>query len=373
MNSDKKVGILTFSYSSNPGSVLQAYALQKKISEINGCTASIINYQKTHAGKPILGKTVFYKPIRKWHPKKVIEWTLRIIAHPIRMRKYEKFFNKYYNNYPTKICGRNNLKALENEYDIFVVGSDQVWNLDSYNVDYTYFLDFVSNSHKKISYAASFGQSGVPERERKNAAKFISDFTSISVREENGIETVSQLTGKQAEWVLDPSLLLDKKDYNMAIPTMKNRYVFLYLREDSSRLEEFACKLAELHNLQVVKVLKHWRCNKKGHPFSALGPLEWLGLMQNADFIVTNSFHGICFSIIFEKEFYVDLLKNNSSITNPRIESLLKQFELTSRNIDAVENFESLEKIDYKTVNEIKLNRKNESLNYLKKAIDGEQ
>lgn len=372
MNNTKKVGILTFSYSSNPGSVLQAYVLQETISHFENYYATIINYQKTSAGKPVIGKTVFYKPIKKWTLKKIIEWSARIVAHPIRMRKYEKFFKCHYNNYSAIPIKKDNLCNIENNYDCFVVGSDQVWNFDSYNVDETYFLDFVNDGRKKISYAASFGSAGITESRKELACSLIKDFSSISVREEDSVKTVFDLTQKEAAWVLDPSLLWNKEQYSiMALPPKKSKYVFLYLREESPALQNFADNLARTYGLSVIKVIKHWRCNKKGRPISALGPKEWLGFMQNADFIVTNSFHGICFSIIFEKEFFVDLLKGGASHTNTRMESLLRQFDLCTRATNEISDFTDIEKVDYSRVNAIRELRRKYSLEYLKNALDG--
>ena len=370
MNSVKKVGMLTFSYSSNPGSVLQAYVLQQTISSFENYNATIINYQKTSADKPIIGKTVFCRPIKKWTPKKIAAWTIRIIAHPIRMRKYERFFNKYYNYCPQPVK-KNDLKELESSYNCFVVGSDQVWNMGSYSVDTTYFLDFVNDSKKKISYAASFGSGEITESNKEEIKALISDFSFISVREKEGVKTVLDLTQKEAKWVLDPSLLWTKEQYHELVKAPRNKnYVFLYLREESPKLEKFAHDLAKRYGLSVIKVLRNWRCNKRGTTMHSVGPQQWLGYMKNADYVVTNSFHGICFSLTFEKEFYVDLLKGVSSYTNARLKNALEQFELADRGIDFINDLNELKKIDYSKVNKIKEERKEYSLNYLKNALD---
>jgi len=366
----KKVGILTFSYSSNPGSVLQAFSLQQNISKMDSVEAQIINYQKTKAGKPVIGKTVFEPPCSKWKLKQVIEWTARIIAHPIRMHKYEKFFNKYYKGYPQRPITRDELIDIEKNYDCFVVGSDQVWNYGSYNVDDTHFLDFVKDDKKKISYAASFGRNGVPENKIEDAKRFISDFSYISVREKCGVDIVSELTGKNAELVLDPSLLTDKREYREfeKIPFAK-KYVFLYLREDSKELTKYADKLAKLKGLKVIKVVKHWMYGLNGRPIYAVGPQEWLGYMDNASYVITNSFHGICFSVIFEKEFFVGLLKNVSVETNPRISEILELFEIKDRYIDENYDFTEIKPLDYCRINENKELMKKQSLDYLYNAV----
>ncbi len=372
MQKNKKVGILTFSYSSNGGSVMQAFALQKTISDMEGYTASIINYTKTFAGKPVFGQTVFTKPLKTWTPKQIVKWIIRILAHPLRMRKYEKFFKKYYNEFSDRAYTRDTLEKLEDKYDKFVVGSDQVWNYGSPQVDDTYFLDFVRDNSKKVAYAASFGKKSIPEEKRQNAGALISSFSAISVREPEGVDIVSELTGRQATWVLDPSLLLDKQEYHkLSIPPRKKGYVYLYLREDSPRLEEFAKRLALAKGLTVIKVFAHWLCGKNGKQQTPIGPHEWLGYLENAEYVLTNSFHGICFSIIFEKDFFVDYLKETPISTNARIEGMLKQFGLSKRCIDDVEDINSLDKIDYVSVNKLKEQRKEDSLSYLKNALLG--
>ncbi len=369
---NKKVGILTFSYSSNGGSVMQAFALQNTISSMEGYEASIINYTKNHYCKPVIGQNVFTKPLSTWNPKNIIDWCAQILAYPLKMKKYVKFFNQYYKGFSENSYTREDLAALNDEYDRFVVGSDQVWNYGSPQVDDTYFLDFVTDNSKKIAYAASFGRKSIPDEKRENAKKFISDFASISVREPDGVEIVSDLTSREATWVLDPSLLLDKKEYHkISTPPKKKGYVYLYLRQKSKRLEAFAEKLARAHGLSVVKVFNHWRYGKKGVPMAAVGPHQWLGYIENADYVVTNSFHGICFSIIFEREFYVDFLDKTTTSTNSRLEGMLQQFNLSKRCIDDVEDINSLSEIDYAVVNEHKERRKARSLSYLKSALDG--
>ena len=288
------------------------------------------------------------------------------------MRKAEKFFSDYYNGFSNRSYSREGLVALNDVYDKFVVGSDQVWNFGSPQVDDTYFLDFVKDNSKKIAYAASFGQKNVPEEKREKVSEFISDFASISVREPDGVNIVSELTSKKATLVLDPSLLLNKEEYHkLSVSPKKNGYVYLYLRQESKSLEAFAEKLARAKGLTVVKILNSWICGKNGKQRIPIGPHEWLGYIENADYVVTNSFHGICFSIIFEKEFYVDFLQKSTTVTNSRLEGMLQQFNLSKRCIDDVKDVNTLTKIDYNSVNEFKENRKNESLLYIKEALEG--
>ena len=371
MEKKKKVGILTFSYSANAGSVLQAYALSKTISGMDGYEASIINYSKTMYMKPVPGKNVFAKPFSSWTPRNIVKWIAQILIYPSKMRKFIRFFHQHYNNFASQPYTREQLVALNDVYDYFVVGSDQVWNYGSPQVDDTYFLDFVKDNSKKISYAASFGQKSIPPKKLEAARKFISDFSSISVREPDGVKIVSELSAKEAVWVLDPSLLLEKEEYQQfSIAPKKKGYVFLYLRQESKRLERFSEKIARANGLSVIKVVNNWLCRNGRKTAKPVGPYEWLGYIGNADYVVTNSFHGICFSIIFEKEFYVDFLNQATSSTNSRLEGMLQQFRLSQRHIDEITDVKSLSKIDYEAVNEFKKLRKQESLSYIKQALE---
>ncbi len=374
MQNQKKIGILTFSYSSNCGSILQAYALQKKIFSIDGCEADIIHYSKTSYGKPVWGRDVFTRNIKDWKPKNIVNWTTQILAHPLKMKKAEAFFKKYYHGFLKRPFTREELPSLDEKYDAFVVGSDQVWNCGSPQVDDTYFLDFVKDSSKKISYAASFGRTDVQEDQKENARRLISQFSSISVREPNGVDIVYDLTEKKATWVLDPSLLLQKEDYRkIEAPVKKKGYVLLYLRHASKEMEEFAAKLAQAKGLKVIKIMKHWVCKGGRRTLKTVGPREWLGYIDGADYVVTNSFHGLCFSIVYEKEFFADFLPEAVANTNSRMIGLLQQFELSHRQMNKDADFDALETIDYSLVNIIKKRRQEESLNYLKNAIKGNE
>ena len=119
--------------------------------------------------------------------------------------------------------------------------------------------------------------------------------------------------------------------------------------------------------------MNSWICNKKGKRLYPIGPSQWLGYIENADFVVTNSFHGICFSIIFEREFFVDFLAQTATSTNSRLEGMLGQFNLSKRCIDDVEDIKNPNKIDYDDVNKFRQTRIDESVDYLKKALEGSE
>lgn len=122
--------------------------------------------------------------------------------------------------------------------------------------------------------------------------------------------------------------------------------------------------------MQIVKVVTHWKCDRKGRRTFALGPRQWLGYMQKAKYVVTNSFHGICFSLALEKEVYIYALKGDRSFTNPRIYSIMDQFSLQDRELSKV-NLEHLNTMDYAQINAVKAKWQDKSLQYLQQAIEG--
>lgn len=203
-----RIGILTFHFSHNVGSALQAFALQKVISnfEYNGCKVEcdIINYEKPGwLGKFNIG---LYN-IWRWPMFMIVRMLMRL-----RIWMFKKDFLLKY-GHQTKRYSRCQLTKLNNVYDKFVTGSDQIWNLENPKVDETYFLDFVCDDNKKIAYAPSFGEEFICSEFKKVISKWLLKYNHIAVREKSGVGIVEELTGRKCQVVLDPTLLLKSEDY----------------------------------------------------------------------------------------------------------------------------------------------------------------
>lgn len=363
-----KVGILTFSYSWNPGSYLQAYALQEKVREL-GASCNIINYQNPRRGKEMIGVSCFCPPVSKWRPKKVVSWIGQLITYPVKIRKYRRFQDDCFNGYPCKAVGLGDLPALNNEFDRFLVGSDQVWNFANDKWDAPYFLDFVTDDSKKIAYAASFGTETLPAGKEGEILEYIRHFKSISVRETQGMEILSS-AGIAAELALDPSLLWTRDKYEPLVKTSprKKKYLFLYLRAKDAGVEAVAKKMAADRGLEIVRVYKAYKCIH-GMPVATVGPCEWLGYVKNAEVVVTNSFHGICFSLLFEKEFYIANLVGASAERNSRLTNMMQMFGLQDCAIRSDGTTQT--PVDYARINPLLEKMRTSSLRYLEKAVFG--
>ena len=222
--------------------------------------------------------------------------------------------------------------------DAYITGSDQVWCVPSP----IYYLKWGNISVKRLSYAASFGFSKVASNYVTQARKLIRSFDFISVREDSGISICMEIGRDDAVVVPDPTLMLDKTDYLKFVQDLniqRSKYLFLYLLGNETDVDiSDVYSFAKFHSLEVVYVSSQGRKDsyKKEYPTIE----EWLHLLHNASYVITNSFHGTVFSLIFEKQFCVLPLSGKDARMNTRISSLLSKYNMLARvyrgSIDAV-------------------------------------
>lgn len=336
-----KIGILTFWWSEdNYGQQLQAYALQRYLRDA-GHDAFLIRYNYENdlgrtnffvrilkALNPIILFKFFVQKKRIADSKKENELHSR---HFCEFRKnYFKFSDKAYSNF-------EELKSNPPEADAYIVGSDQVWNFGKgnlrifKNVIHSYFLDFGKSETKRISYAASWGgRNNFLGNEKSEIQKLLKNFDFISVREKNGINLCKQIGRNDAKWVCDPTLLLNAEIYRTIykeekIQTPSKPYILFYYLENGGRFDKKAVwNFAKEKNLEVQYVTGNACIDNLDKKFATVP--EWLCLVDNAEYIVTNSFHCCVFSILFEKKFAAIKLDGLNCGMNSRLESL---FEMT--------------------------------------------
>lgn len=356
-----KVAILTFHDTTNYGAILQTYALQQKIKN-NGHECEILDYKCQAIEER-------YK-IKKIKDCKNIKNFIKILLtnknKKIVKEKFIEFTNKYL-LMSDKIYNKSNIRSANKIYDSFIVGSDQVWNLDLTKGDLTYFLDFVDDNTKKNSYAASIGKESVSDKEKNIFKKFLKSFNEINVRENQGAVILKSIIDTNVNVTLDPTLLIDKKEWKKFISKeIKKDYILLYVIAPNERIIEFTKKLAKKEKLEIIYLNQSY--------FNILGmknirnstPNEFLEYIYHAKYVVTTSFHGLAFSINFEKQFYY-ALSNEKNNYNSRIENLVEIFELKDRNIDS---YSENNDIDYKLVNDILIKKRNESINILDNMLN---
>ncbi len=308
----RKIGILTFHDADNLGAVLQAYALQTVLeTKFNTKTpddVEIIDYRCDAVEKTKKVSISSLKSLVKALPMKYY--------YAVKHRSFERF-RKNRLKLSAKYT-RSDISCCANEYDIFIAGSDQVWNLECSGNDYTYFLDFASDKKKLCSYAASIGNYRFSDGEKENFSLLLKRFHSLSVREENAVELLKDMGLNSVSLHADPVMLLDKSEWFKIASKriIKNNYVFVYMIKEDSKLLEDAKAYAKKNNLKLV-------CNKSSLKFIQNGsPEDFISWIYYADAIFTNSFHGTAFSLIFNKALSADIHVGDK--TNTRIYDVLK-------------------------------------------------
>lgn len=352
-----KVGILTFPNSPSFGAALQMRGLYQAL-QMLGCEVEVINYRNTYMSEK--------RHIRKENPVK----NLAIYILDYSGKKSFRNFEKQLVLFPKKIINEtDDLSKISDRYDYLICGSDQVWNPNITGEDLNYFFSFSKDNSKKISYAASFGVSELNENFAKAVTRELIKFKSISVREERGAQIVYELLDTNCPIVLDPTMLIEQGEWRTCekkIRGLPSNYIAKFIFNYDKNIERKIEELAEKTGLPVVTVGGTAISKlKKGLYTGSIGPSEWLYVLDHADYVVTDSFHGTAFSIIFHK----NLLVSMASTTNSRLRTLLHTFELDNRVITAVL---PEDKIDYKPVQEIMMKKRKESLDYLRNAIYGE-
>lgn len=351
----KKIAILTFHNTNNYGAVLQTYALQKTLSDIKA-DAGVLNYLCPFIERQ---RTFNFKGYSAFHLIK------KIIKIPFQMFIEHKF--KFFRDQFFNIIKIDKNRDLNNEFDVFLVGSDQVWNYALTNNDPVYFLDFVRDKRKKNSYAASFGIDSIADEYKLPYKRLLSEFYKISVREKQAQNIIKDLLNIDVPVVLDPTFLLSKYQWQSIAVPKREKFVLLYLIKQDKKIIDFAEDLAKKKKLKLiylstaaVKVVKA--------EYIRPTPQEWLGYFLSAEYIVTNSFHGLAFSINFQKSFFVDLFPPSSIDLNSRLENILDLFDLRGRLIDNIGN-DYDQPVNYDSVGKILETEREESINYLKEII----
>ncbi|MBQ8806700.1 MAG: polysaccharide pyruvyl transferase family protein [Bacteroidaceae bacterium] len=369
MDEQKKIGIITMHKVLNAGSSLQAWALYHKIEQL-GYSCEIIDYQYPNHFHCSHQRSVNirHNVIRDW-----INRGKYFLLY--RTKKQHKRFSKFWQSSWQSSAPYNSPESLQQnppKYDIYIVGSDQVWNPKCMYGDPSFFCAF-ANDKPRISYASSFAQADIPNELYKTYETLLSGFSSISVREEGARDLVRKLTGKDATVVCDPTLLLTKQDYAPFIAKSEIKikkpyilaYILSYAYNPYPTILEVIEKVSRERKLPVIYMMANTIDDYHfGHSITNAGPNEFLSLIANAECVVTSSFHGVAFALNFEKDFYTVLPKNVNK--NNRIYSLLQTVGVLNRVVYKDSHFSmSSTKLDYKSIN-IKIKEfREESTKYL--------
>lgn len=368
-----KTAIITFHFVNNFGGVLQAYSLQRALEKCRGpesgtTETEIIDYR---AGFIVFTDFVRLFPL-SIDPGEIVCGIRTMKDRFGRIGKFRQFRQEHMRLTP-KRYSHWLLKADPPEADCYLCGSDQIWNpYLTLGIEGAYFLDFVPEGKKRIAYAPSFGNSRLPAVYKNRVSKYLESFDAVSVREKSGREIIKgmgippspdrtgrqswkrplkerHLTGncsekfrlkecrlKEAAQLIDPTFLLSKEEWEELASEKNERwtkrpYMLLYIMQSDRAVYDCAKSLKERLGLRIVEIGRYgYNPGFVDETLVDVGPLEFLGLFRDADYICTNSYHGFIFSLIFEKRFCLVPCKRFTA----RIYDLADRFSIRLRRRD---------------------------------------
>jgi len=340
-----KINILTLTGNDNFGNKLQHFALQKELQKLNNEVSSTFFY---YSNKNL---SIIKNFIKKFINKRY--------ANFLKFDKKINYSKNYFNN---------NKMVIREDFDFYIVGSDQVWNPNFPYFNNYYLLENIDNN-KRISYAASFGVNELPEKNKKIFQEELKKFKMISVREDRGKEIVENLTGRNdVEVVLDPTMLLCSKEWEELAIKPKNminrRYILNYFlgKMSESRKKEIE-RIATENDCTIINILD------PNDPFYESGPSEFLYLEKNAFLICTDSFHSSVFAFLFNRPFVVFERDDSNEKMNSRLDTLINKFNLKNRRHNEQNITKENLQHDYDESYKILENERDKSEKFLKKAL----
>ncbi|BAQ32186.1 polysaccharide pyruvyl transferase family protein [Bifidobacterium scardovii] len=308
-----RIGTITFHSAYNYGSALQAYALKEYLKSL-GHDTHVIDYRGDDFDQ--------YRLFATGDSQRLHRALSNIVFFPRnfkRYRNFEKFINQHLDITPNRYQGKNaeeELKKDASSFDALICGSDQIWNLDcTRGIVGPFFLDFAAPGCKKIAYAPSLAQTHFKSEFFNSSVKsqlssLLDDFNSLSVREANTVSLFQPLTKNPINVVVDPTLLLEKSQYtsietdNLPSKIRNKKFIFAYTLWPNNSMRKYVDNLARRHNLIIVYISRK-AINYSSPSINLFGisPSMFLKLIDDAEYVVSNSFHATVFSILFEKKF----------------------------------------------------------------------
>lgn len=358
-----KIGILTFHCAHNYGAVLQCYALQEILKRL-GHDVKVVDYRPSYLVKPY--KTLrFFKSIRIDRMLKNL--IVQILKFPRETRRH-KAFEKFIEG-KLDLSRRCDEKTIVSDMDAYVFGSDQIWNpVITGGGDDVYWggVPFEKGDKIFITYAASLGKESLTEEEQNKIVKKLKNFDAISVRESSLKSILAPLTGKKLEQVLDPTLLAPRTVWDKLEDNVEERgYVLVYQVRQNPNTIEFAKHIAQQLNAKVITIEAYLNYKIKRGVISCASPEDFVSYIKHASCVVTTSFHGTVFSVIFNKPFYCLKLGDGA---DGRSKSLLHSLHLEYRMVDKLDR-PVYSDVDYSEANEILIGLRKSSERFLTQSL----
>ena len=368
MNNKKTVAYLTRHTVSNYGSVLQAYATQTAIEKL-GYDPVCINYYRSDEKPKELVHTLLQ--CSKWNKNLLTRMIYMVTQKPVyayagkRFEKYRKIVKVTEKEYNTEI----ELIADPPKADVYLTGSDQVWNtITCDKIDPVFFMSFLINNEKRVAYAASFGGATVKDEDKELITELLKKYSAITIRENSGIEIANSL-GVSAKQVLDPTFLLTKEDWEKLLPerSCNEKYVLVYQLHPNKKFDKYAKAFAKSKGLKLYRISHCFHHIVRSGKFICCPSIEdFMWYIKNAEYFLTDSFHGTAFSIGFNTQFVNVLPKSYSE----RISSILELIGYNDRILQSYDDFSITDnRIDYSKVNEIIAHEREKSYDILKEML----
>ena len=322
-----RIGIITFHAANNYGAVLQAYALQTYLQGI-GHDPYFIDYQ-------YCWDIPIQKGLRGWFSRSAYGTAKKINSRLLR-RVFSDFRERYLCIDSHQYSGIQQLQTTPPVADVYMCGSDQIWNPDFIREDdeESVWLSFGNGAVRRVAYAASFGRSELYNHVCSRWSNYARDLDSISVRERTGICLMKKLGRSDVTWVPDPTLLLHNSDYVSLEPVFspRDKFLFSYCLETDDYILQTTVKttVQRVLGLACYEIKPYALCNNVLNR-CCIAPGQWLSRLRRSAFVVTNSFHGLVFSLLFRRPFIVLLRRIEGLEMSDRIISLLEVAGLKHR------------------------------------------
>ncbi len=390
-----RIGIITrYFHNQNYGGLLQAYALCKYINtHFPDCEAEQIAFD-SYPGIIKKLKELFFAPL----DAKILftRESMRLVSDLLKTNLHKNAvypytakradaFSGFENAIPhsSKTYTSRSIADALSEYDIFITGSDQVWNPLWYYPEY--FLDFVPCGIPKISYAASISQPSLTPKQQHIFKESLQSYTAVSVREKDACTLLDNLAAVPVKWVLDPTLLLTKQEWNEICSDniINEPYIFCYFLGEDIASRNICRKFSDKHKLPLATIPylqgKYRACDKDFGDIclADISPNQFISLIKNAEYIFTDSFHATVFSHIFEKEYFVFERYGKKGMSS-RLYSLLTLFNKTERFCDSngkisLSYIEALPAVDYSIKPQELEHMKHTSFDFIDNALKSKE
>lgn len=373
----KKIAIVSPYNEYNYGTVLQAYALQKKIFEFgaNSEYLQYSNYVPAPFWKKILN-ILFSCFIPKKKPSVAIGLDDYSFFTSPEFSAFANGFDNFINSRINYSSVKYNPLSLPNckDYDAYMVGSDQTWGEARTRVNSIYFLDRINERYPKLSYAPSIGTTHITSNYLVILKQKLALFKTLSCREKTNCELLSREMGREVSFVLDPTMLLDRDEWNriaqvsFSSKLIPGKYILCYILGEKQSISDYAEKLGKEKGLPVYYIVtRPLYLHKENHIFAT--PETFLGLIRDANTVVTDSFHGSIFCINYGTQFYsFTKREDDEAVDNDRILEILNTFHLANRFKDGNCDFD--DDIDFSVIAPILNQYRENSLSYLKMTIN---